>query len=317
MNILPISLVVATCGRPLVLRRMLESVQMQNVWPAEILIVDASEGSDTADVVGGLSQVFGPDCRLRWVRASTRGAATQRNQGVTVATQSVIGFADDDVVLLESDCLERLWAALRSSEDVGGASAMIANQKYHEPGFATRFVYRLIGGGSGPDYAGRMFGPAVNTLPADHDDMPDVVPVDWLNLGLTLYRREALPQPPFGGKFEGYSMMEDAALSLIVARKWKLVNARTARIFHDTQSGSHKSDAAAVACMAVVNRDFVARQILGRRGISYWFSFAVWGAFQIAVQAIRLSRNPKAWNVIKGTLYGYGQIVFGSNNTKG
>ena len=307
MNTLPISLVIATCGRPAVLGRMLESVKEQDARPAEIMIVDVSDDGETRRVIEDLAGDFEPGCRLCWLRAGARGAAVQRNQGVAEASQAVIGFADDDVIL-EPHCMERLWAALQSAPDVGGANAMITNQKYHEAGAATRFVYRLIGGGRGPDYAGRMFGPAVNTLPADRDTMPEVVLVDWLNLGLTLYRREALPEPPFGPEFTGYSMMEDAALSLVVARKWKLANARTARIFHNTQTGSHKADAVAVARMAVVNRDFVARRILGKKGIGYWSSLAVWAAFQLAAQAARLPRNPKAWGVIKGTLQGCAEI---------
>lgn len=313
---LPLSLVIPTSERHVVLQRMLESVCAQDVWPSEVIVVDASSSDQTAQVCSAMQERFASAVVVQCILAKQRGAAVQRNQGVVLARENVIGFADDDIVL-EPRALERVWSALQSATDIGGASAMITNQKYHEPGRASRFVYRLIGGGPGPDYAGKIFGPAVNLLPADREGMPEVVPVGWLNLGLTLYRREALPEPPFDPMFTGYSTMEDAALSLIVARKWKLVNARTARIFHDTQSGSHKSDAAAVACMVVVNRDFVARQILGRRGIGYWLSFAVWGAFQIAVQAVRLSRNPKAWNVIKGTLRGYGQIVFGSNITKG
>lgn len=315
MNVLPISLVIPTCGRQAALRRMLESVKEQDARPAEIVIVDASDDGETRRVIEDLAGGFDPGCRLRWLRAGARGAAVQRNQGVAEASQAVIGFADDDVIL-EPHCMERLWAALQSAPDVGGANAMITNQKYHEPGAATRLVYRLIGGGRGPDYAGRIFGPAVNTLPADRDTMPEVVPVDWLNLGLTLYRREALPEPPFWPEFTGYSMMEDAALSLVVARQWKLVNARTARIFHDTQTGSHKDNAGEVARMALVNRDFVARRVLGRRGAGYWASLAVWVVFQLAAQAARLPRNPKAWGVIKGTLQGCADVVFGRRRTQ-
>lgn len=310
MNCLPISLVVATGGRPAVLRRMLESVQMQDFCPAEILIVDASEDEETKVLIKEMCASFVRTTRLRWLRASARGAAAQRNQGVAEASQSVIGFADDDV-MLEQDCMARLWAALQSSPAVGGASAMITNQQYHDPGVATRLVYRLMGGGRGPDYAGKIFGPAVNTLPADRDDLPEVVPVGWLNTTCTLYRREALPDPPFAPFFTGYSMMEDAALSLVVARQWKLVNARTARIFHDTQPGKHKDNAVQVARMAVVNRDYVARLILGRKGVGYWSSLAVWAAFQLAAQVIQIPRNPKAWGVIEGSIQGYAEIVFG------
>ena len=69
---------------------------------------------------------------------------------------------------------------------------MITNQQYHSPGRLSRFIYWLLDG-SRPTYAGRILGPAVNLLPEDRDDLGEVVPVDWLNLGCTLYRRDACP----------------------------------------------------------------------------------------------------------------------------
>jgi glycosyltransferase involved in cell wall biosynthesis len=310
MDSLPLSVVIATKNRALVLKRMLASLWKQEAVPAEIVIVDASENSATQDLAILEAQHAPQGVAVKYLHSSASGSATQRNEGVNASVQSVIGFMDDDI-LLEPGCLERLWAALQSESNIGGANAMITNQKYHDPGAATRLVYRLIGGGRGPDYAGKIFGPAVNTLPADRDDLPDVVLVGWLNTTCTLYRREALPDPPFAPFFTGYSMMEDAALSLVVARQWKLVNARTARIFHDTQPGKHKNSATQVARMAVVNRDYVARRILGRKGMSYWASLVAWAAYQLAAQVIQIPRNPRAWGVIKGSIQGYAEIVFG------
>jgi GT2 family glycosyltransferase len=310
MKILPLSGVVATRSRASSLEKMLGSLWAQEVLPCEILIVDASVDSATRDLIAREAERVPCGVAIRHLHSSGNGSAAQRNEGVRASSQAVVGFMDDDIVL-EPDCIERLWAALHSANDVGGANAMITNQKYHEPGAASRLVYRLIGGGPGPEYAGRIFGPAVNLLPADREGMPEVVPVGWLNTTCTLYRRAALPDPPFASFFTGYSMMEDAALSLVVARKWKLVNARTARILHDTQPGKHKDDAAQVARMAVVNRDFVARRILGKKGIGYWSSLAVWAVFQLAAQAAQLPRRPKALDVIKGSLRGYAEIVFG------
>ena len=112
---------------------------------------------------------------------------------------------------------------------------MIVNQKYHPPGVISRAVFTLLNGHRALNFAGRVLGPAVNLLPEDRDDLPEVVPVEWLNTTCTLYRREVLPSPPFDAVFRGYSMMEDLTLSLRVGKGWRLANARTARIFHDSQ----------------------------------------------------------------------------------
>jgi len=131
-------------------------------------------------------------------------------------------------------------------------------------------------------YAGRVLGPAVNLLPEDRDDLPEVVPVEWLNLGCTFYRRQALPDPPFLSHFTDYSLMEDLALSLTAGRCWKLANVRTARIYHDSQPGTHKSDPAQLAEMQLVNRHFVMTRILGRNRFSDYLKLAIFEFFSLA-----------------------------------
>jgi hypothetical protein len=130
-------------------------------------------------------------------------------------------------------------------------------------------------------YAGRVLGPAVNLLPEDREDLPEVVPVEWLNLGCTFYRRQALPDPPFPDHFKGYSLMEDVALSLTVSQRWKLANARTARIYHDSQPGAHKSDPALLAEMQLINRHFVMTKILGRDRVSDYLKLALFEFFSL------------------------------------
>ena len=73
--------------------------------------------------------------------------------------------------------------------------------------------------------------------------------------------------------------MEDLTLSWTVGRKWKLANVRTARIFHDSQPGNHKSDPAALAEMALVNRYYVMDRILERRGPANFLKFVGWTMF--------------------------------------
>jgi hypothetical protein len=131
-------------------------------------------------------------------------------------------------------------------------------------------------------FAGCVLGPAVNLLPEDREDLPEVVPVEWLNTTCTLYRREALPDPPFPEHFKGYSFMEDVTLSLTVGRRWKLANARTARIYHDSQTGSHKFDPELIAEMQVVNRHYVMTKVLGRSRISDYLKLLLFELFSLA-----------------------------------
>ena len=295
---LPASAVIPTRHRHEVLGRTLDSLLRQGVLPAELIVVDGSEDDQTRLVVQSFSQRTTRICEVKYMRAKTLGAAAQRNQGVTEATQPVIWFFDDDI-LFEPECVTRLWTALHSADDVGGANAMITNQLYQSPGRASRIMFRLMGG-QGSSLAGRILGPAVNLLPEDRSDLPEIVPVEWLNTTCTMYRREALPEPPFPAHFTGYSLMEDVTLSVIIGRKWKLANARTARIFHDSQPGSHKSDPAELSAMELINRHYVMTQILKRTGLLDYARLFLWEAFQLVAGVVQKHSRPYFFSDLRG-----------------
>ena len=278
-ELLPVAMVIPTRDRAAALRRTLGSLAHQSVQPAELNIVDESGDGTTRslcieEVIPGLRS------EVSWCSADLVGAASQRNQGVRSCSQPVIGFMDDDI-LFEPDCFGRLWRALHSDDRIGGVNAMITNQRYQTPGRISRLVFRLIDDRPESSYAGGVLGPAVNLLPADRDDLPEVVPVEWVNTGCTLYRREALPDPPFPDHFKGYSLMEDLTLSLTVGRCWKLANARTARIYHDSQPGIHKFDPKRVAEMQLINRHFVMTTVLGRNRSSDYLKLLLFESFSL------------------------------------
>jgi glycosyltransferase involved in cell wall biosynthesis len=303
-----VSAIVPTGGRPDILFRTLMSLRTQRVSPAELIVVDASDDDQTQEVLKVFARQEDLSTRIIWETAKTRGAAVQRNQGVARATQPVIWFFDDDI-LFEPECVARLWAALQSDAGLGGVNAMITNQRYQPPGRISRFVFRLMAGQQKVSYAGQVLGPAVNLLPEDGDDLPEVVPVQWLNTTCTMYRREALPGPPFPSKFSGYSLMEDLALSLTVGRHWKLANARTARIYHDSRSGEYKRDVAAVSKMELVNRHHVMTEVMGRRSPRDYARLALWQSFQLAICALQERGGVRFWQELRGKVLGIFNIL--------
>jgi glycosyltransferase involved in cell wall biosynthesis len=305
----PASGIVPTIDRPEVLGRTLDSLRSQDWQPQELIVVDASGDNRTCDLVATLVADFtARGCRLQWQRAAVRGAAAQRNEGVAAASQPVIWFFDDDI-LLEPHCVGRLWAALQSDAKLGGINAMIVNQRYLPPGRASRFMFRLMAGKAEASYAGRVLGPGINLLPEDRDGLPDVVPVEWLNTTCTLYRRSALPAQPFSKNFTGYSLMEDLALSLNVRKCWKLANARTARIFHDSQPGLHKDDVVARSRMELANRHHVMINVLQRQGICDYAKLTLWELFQLAAVVIQTRCGPEFWKVLRGKILGTGDLL--------
>jgi glycosyltransferase involved in cell wall biosynthesis len=284
MTLIPVSVVIPTRDRPTPLRRATESLLASTVVPAEFVIVDASASLEANAALR--SRFAAPDApRLVVERATRVGAAAQRNQAMSIATQPFVLFCDDDIVC-EPDCVERLWDAMQADSGIGGANAMIVNQKFVRPGRKLRLLLAMFGEREGESYAGRVVGPAIGFLPRDCDRLPDAVPVQWLNLGCTLYRRSHLPDPPFDTFFDGYSIGEDIALSLRVGAKARLVNVPAARILHDSQPGAHKADAVALARMDLVNRHYIMTEVLGRRSWRDAGKLAVWEIGQLAMSAI-------------------------------
>lgn len=294
--------------RPAALDRTLQSLSSQGVLPAELIVIDGSGDSSSRVVVEQFAAQWAPRCAVIWRKASELGAAVQRNQGVALATQPALWFFDDDIVF-EEGCLDRLWRSLQDDRALAGVNAMITNQNYHPPGFVSRTVFAILDGGSKRSYAGRVLGPAVNLLPADSSDLAEVVPVDWLNTTCTLYKREALPDPPFDSVFTGYSLMEDLVLSLRVGRNWKLANVRLARIFHDSQPGAYKSDPREMSCMELVNRHYVMTQVLGRVRLRDYGKLLFWETFQLTVAAINERLGRRFWHVLQGKWRAMKQIL--------
>jgi len=280
-KVLPISAVVATRNRAASLSRTLESLLLQELLPAEFIVIDASVDDATKVALTKFADRVGATAAVHWFAAEVAGAASQRNEGVTRATQPFVWFFDDDVTF-EPDCLHRLWSTIESDSKLGGVNAMIVNQRYQPPGTISRAMFTLMNSKRERTFAGRVIGPAINLLPEDREDSPEVVPVEWLNTTCTIYRRQVLPNPPFDSFFTGYSLMEDVALSTRVRQSgWNLANVRTARIFHNSQPSSHKLDVAAAAAMELLNRHYVMTQVLERRKSTDYLRLLGWEIFSI------------------------------------
>jgi hypothetical protein len=205
-----------------------------------------------------------------------------------------------------------LWNAVHADAAIGGASAAIGNQNYIRPGFLMRATVRTLGEAEGEGYAGRIVGPAIAflpRLPAAEATVPETVPVQWLNTTCVLYRRRAMPDPPFDPFFQGYSIGEDIALSLRVARKARLVNVPAARIHHDSQPGAHKAQGVPRSRMEIVNRHYIMTQVMGRDRWSDVAGLILWEGCQLAICAVQQRGGILFWRALWGKLLGLRDIV--------
>lgn len=282
---LPVSAIIATRNRSAALAAALASLRAQQILPAQLIVVDGSDDDATRTVVVEFERNVAGSSVVQWQRAATCGAAAQRNQGFFASTQPVVWFFDDDIYF-EAECVARLWRALEEDASLGGVNAMIVNQSYHPPGLATRVVLTLLSGRCHRSFAGLVVGPAVNLLADDGDGTPPISPVEWLNTTCTMYRRHALPVPPFDYFFTDYSLMEDLALSLRVGRRWNLANVRGARIVHNSRPAAYKADLQSLVAMELNNRHYVMTEVLRRRTRSDYMRLFAWEMFQLTACAL-------------------------------
>lgn len=306
LNLVPVSGIIPTNSRSEILKRTLLSVGLQSCLPTELIIVDASTNNHTKDLCEEIGNRF--PFKIVYIKAKTSGAAPQRMEGIDLASQPIVWFLDDDIVL-ESDCTQRLWNGFLVMPNVGAVNAMITNQRYTTPGLVTRFMYLLMHGEKLPSYAGKVIGPAWNLLPEDEAGMEEYVECEWLNTTCTMYLKSALPNPIFQSHFKGYSLMEDLSLSLIIGRSKLLLNARTARIFHDSQPGFHKNNITDLSQMELINRYYVMTKIMNRTGILISFKFLVFQIFGLITSLSSDLGRKSMLKVIHGKLRGFFYIL--------
>lgn len=302
---LPISAIIATRNRTKVLETTLNSLAQQSHQPHTILVADSSDDDSTEALCQ--SGIVNLESTIRHTRCPERGAAVQRNAVQHLAEQPFVLFLDDDIVF-EPECVRRLWIAI-DDPHIGGVSAMITNQSYSDPSIWTQWWYRLLDPDDKRPYPGRCLGPAINLLPKNDNSLPVIVPVEWLHSGCTLYRSALLPEPFFPQHFKGYSLFEDVTLSLTVGKGAKLANARTARIYHDSQPGDHKRSLFQITRMEVRNRHFVTTKILQRNGFRDVLGVGLWQVYKL----LALAKSPSQWSQVfplaAGSLAGMNDIL--------
>lgn len=108
-----ISVVIPTRGRPDLIGRSVESVLANDHRDFEVIVVDQSDGGETAAVVRRIAE---HDGRLRYVHLSPAGLSRAYNLGANLATAPLLAFTDDDCVA-RADWVSAIARAFREEPD--------------------------------------------------------------------------------------------------------------------------------------------------------------------------------------------------------
>jgi GT2 family glycosyltransferase len=243
------SLIICTYLRPQPLLQLLQSVQIQTLYPDEILIIDGSTNNDTELV---LKENQSRNLNYFLVPTEDRGLTRQRNYGIERVGEKmeVICFLDDDTVL-EKDYFEQLLKTYESNPDALGVGGYIINEtkcefvgvpyqpkidEYYFDGWkrndSSRFILRKKLGldsdyspGYSPMYS---HGRSVGFLPPSGK----IYEVEQLMGGVSSFRKKVFETIKFSTYFEGYGLYEDTDFSLRVAKTGRLYVNTKAQLSH-------------------------------------------------------------------------------------
>ena len=243
------SLVVCTYMRPDSLVNLLKSVENQELYPDEILIIDGSIDKNTE---AALNENKFKNLHYFLVSKENRGLTRQRNFGISKLSSNadVVCFLDDDTVL-EPDYFAEIIKTFQSEKNIIGVGGVAINEykwkvqdsnviynsnKYY---LFENYVYKEglrnvvrnylglasdLGPGKMPSYShGRTCGFPMTGK---------IYEVDLL-IGMSMaFRKKVFENIQFSKFFEGYGLYEDADFSLRALQFGKNVVNTNAKLSH-------------------------------------------------------------------------------------
>lgn len=240
------SLIICTYQRPTALKNLLKSLEEQETYPDEVLIIDGSRDDQTEL----LFENSKPE-NLKYYRVEERdrGLTKQRNFGITNVNSDseIICFLDDDIVLTK-EYFKNLLATYETKPDAVGVGGYILDEVKWEQGSHAAFeefemegFKRSLGSrnvlrkklgllsdrppGFMPDFSN---GFSTGFLPPSGK----IYPVEFFMGGVASYRKELFQQIRFSSYFEGYGLYEDMDFCLRASQIGQLYVNTSARLYH-------------------------------------------------------------------------------------
>lgn len=278
------SVVLATKGRPAVLRETLASVARCDPRPAEIVVVDGDESRSAEAVVGEL----GSEIPVRYA-ASRPGLTLQRNLGLELAEGDVVVFVDDDTDV-EPGLFGALAEGYRDASVVGVTGRVVDRDLRRFGNMRSRWRRVLPGGGREGSLTRFGYPRRVQDETREHD-------VEYMLGGLMSARVEPARRVRFDERLRGYGLLEDEDFSYRLSRLGRILFLPSASVVHRNVRADHKLSRAFNRTV-VVNRAYLFRKNFRRTPLA-----RAQFALLIAVLAIHRAVNGE-WDGVRGIVEG-------------
>jgi GT2 family glycosyltransferase len=243
------SLIICTYQRPEALLKLLKSVQLQNLYPDQILVIDGSHDTSTGEALN--PKEFSNLAYFR-VEEQERGLTKQRNYGIqkVAETSEIVCFLDDDIVLTP-EYFQNLIGTYSQYPDALGVGGYILDEVQWEKKSVGKSVQfdefeldgwlRKLGSrnvlrkklgllsdqspGFMPEFSNGL---SIGFLPPSDKTYA----VEFFMGGVSSYRKELFKEISFSSYFEGYGLYEDMDFCLRTSKIGQLYVNTAARLYH-------------------------------------------------------------------------------------
>ncbi|WP_158837991.1 glycosyltransferase family 2 protein [Polaribacter sp. L3A8] len=323
------SLIVCTYMRPVAIIKLLKSVEKQELYPNEIIIIDGSTDDKTTIV---LNENKFKNLNYFKVDDLDRGLTKQRNFGINKVSENmdVVCFLDDDIILEEA-YFKNLIATYKTNPEAGGVGGYILNEvkwkalkKGEKPSFkeyeidgyvrnlGSRNVLRKRLGLLSdkppcimPEFSN---GFSVGNLPPNNK----IYNVEYFMGGVSSFKKDVVDTIKFSEYFEGYGLYEDLEYCLRVSRKHKLFVNTSATLYHYHEDGG-RPNKFAYGKMVIRNGWYVWRTKFPSPSLKARLK---WNAIILLLMTIRFlnvfttKKSKEMFTEFVGMFYGLQSLVF-------
>jgi len=299
-----ISAIIATVGRPELLRLCLESLAKQTVRISEVVVVHCGDDAETMTVTSD-PRWLDAGMDVRYFHHQERNCAQQRNFAVARANYDNLLLIDDDVEV-DPHWTEELFKPIWSEPEVGATMGSLVNQPMAKPTFFWRLYRILLHGRAKGFEPGRLVGAALpNGFPTTADQL---IACEWIGGGASAVRREAFESAGgFASFFSGSSPGEDLDLGYRLSRSWKVYYVPSARCIHH-QAPSGREELNRYHYLSMRSRFGILTITMGKTRYAALAHIGLWAFVQCLSEIASLRRGvlrpdlPRAWS---GRLRGF------------
>lgn len=324
-----VSLIICTYQRPEALLKLLCSIENQERYPDEILIIDGSR-DDLTDKM--LKEKVFENLIYYKVDDRDRGLTKQRNYGINRLSDGsqIVCFLDDDTIA-DKSYFKELINTYSIYPEALGVGGYISNDlewtkveegyvptlhEFYHDGFKTvegnRFVLRKRLGldsdvpcGFLPEFS---HGRSVSFLPPSGK----IYEVEQLMGGVSSFRKEIFDKIQFSTYFEGYGLYEDADFTLRLSKMGKLYINTKALVGHYHEEGG-RPNKYKYGKMVVVNGWYVWRVKHPRPSFKAKIKWSLITHLLIFIRFTNVftsNKRREAWQETLGRLAGCVQLIF-------